>query len=91
MFDKLKQLSRQFKKQVKLYQLVLKDNRTPKLGKVFLGLAIGYLFLPFDLIPDFIPVLGHIDDIIIIPILIYIALHLIPDEVIMDNRNKIKD
>ncbi len=80
-----------FKREIKVYKLVLQDKRTPKLGKFFLGLAIGYLFLPFDLIPDFIPVLGHLDDVIIIPLLIYIALKLIPNEIILDNRKRIKE
>lgn len=91
MNENLKLLGKSFKKEVQLYQLVLKDKRTPTLGKFFLWLAIGYLFLPFDLIPDFIPVIGHIDDIIIIPVLVFIAIKLIPEEIIVDNRRKIKN
>jgi uncharacterized membrane protein YkvA (DUF1232 family) len=55
---RLKDIAQTLKNEVKVYQLVLRDKRTPLLGKVFLGLAIGYFFMPFDLIPDFIPVLG---------------------------------
>jgi len=86
---KLSDLYRNFKKEIKVYKLVLEDKRTPRIGKFFLGLAIGYLFLPFDLIPDFIPVIGLLDDAIIIPLLIYIALKLIPREIILDNRKKV--
>lgn len=74
---------------LELYQRVLKDSRTPRLAKIFLGLAIGYLLLPFDLIPDFIPVLGQLDDIIIVPGLFYLALRLTPRDLIDEHREQI--
>lgn len=55
-----------------------------------LGLAIGYLLLPFDLIPDFIPVIGYLDDAVIVPGLIYLALKMIPNEIILECREKLK-
>ena len=58
MFEKLKSLSKHLKNEFEVYRLVLKHPQTPWIAKVFLGLAVGYLLLPFDLIPDFIPVLG---------------------------------
>jgi uncharacterized membrane protein YkvA (DUF1232 family) len=67
---------------------VLRHPQTPLGGKVLLGLAIGYLLLPFDLIPDFIPVIGHLDDVIIVPGLIYLALKMIPNEIILECREK---
>lgn len=67
---------------IKVYRLVLKDSRTPKTAKVLLALAIGYTLMPFDLIPDFLPVIGHVDDIIIVPLLFYLAIRMIPKEVI---------
>lgn len=57
---------------------------------MLLGLAIGYLLLPFDLIPDFIPVIGHLDDVVIVPGLIYLALKMIPNEIILECREKYK-
>ena len=61
------------------------------LAKVLLGVAIGYLLLPFDLIPDFIPVIGHLDDLVIVPGLIYLALMMIPGEVVAECRRKVTE
>jgi uncharacterized membrane protein YkvA (DUF1232 family) len=86
LLDRLKSIGNQLKREMKVYQLVLKDDRTPRLAKIFLGLAVGYALLPFDIIPDFIPVIGHLDDFIIIPVLVIIALKMIPKEIIEDCR-----
>ncbi len=91
MFKKLKSLSFRIKKEIKIYKLLLNDARTPRSAKILLGLAIGYFFLPFDLIPDFIPVIGHIDDAIIIPSLILLALKIIPKELIEECRKRVED
>ena len=88
MFDRLKAVSRMLKRELQVYQLVLKDPRTPKLAKAVLGLAVGYALLPFDFIPDFLPVIGHLDDVIIIPALVSIALKMIPQEIVEDCRRR---
>lgn len=90
MIEKLKSLTRHLKQEFEVYRLVLKHPQTPWLAKAFLGLAIGYLLLPFDLIPDFIPVLGQLDDVVIIPVLVYIALFFIPKEVIQTCRKQVQ-
>ena len=90
MLQRLKSLSRQLKQEFAVYRLVLKHPETPWVAKLFLGLAVGYLLLPFDLIPDFIPVLGQLDDVIIIPILLYIALQFIPKTVIQSCREQVQ-
>ena len=91
MFDNLKALGRKLKQELRVYRLVLRDVRTPKPAKVLLWLATGYTLLPFDIIPDFIPVVGHLDDMIIVPALLLLALKLIPDEVVEDCRNRVRD
>jgi uncharacterized membrane protein YkvA (DUF1232 family) len=89
MFEKLKSTARTVTHEMKVYRLVLKDRRTPKLAKVLLGLALGYAALPFDLIPDFIPVIGHLDDLIIVPGLVFMALKIIPKELMEDCRARV--
>jgi uncharacterized membrane protein YkvA (DUF1232 family) len=88
LIEKLKSITKHLKQEFTVYRLVLKHSQTPWIAKVFLGLAVGYLLLPFDLVPDFIPVLGQLDDVIIIPILVYIALLFIPQSVIQKCREK---
>ena len=89
MFERLKLFGRRIKRELKVYSLVLKDARTPKLAKFLLGLAVGYALLPFDIIPDFVPVIGQLDDIIIVPGLIIIALKLVPKEIVEDCRRQV--
>jgi uncharacterized membrane protein YkvA (DUF1232 family) len=72
-----------------VYKLVLRHARTPRMAKFLLWLAIGYVLLPFDLIPDFIPVLGQLDDALIVPGLVYLALRMIPKEVVTECRQQI--
>ncbi|CAN1485419.1 COG3339 Uncharacterized conserved protein [Methylophilaceae bacterium] len=90
MIKKLKSFSKQLKQELAVYRLVLKHPKTPWLAKLFLGLAVAYLLLPFDLIPDFIPVLGQLDEVVIIPILVYIALLFIPKTIIQDCREQVQ-
>lgn len=86
----LKTLYTKFKREIKVYKLVVEDKRTPLLGKIILSLAIGYLFFSFDLIPDFIPILGQLDELVVIPFLIYIALKIIPKEIVIEARVRIR-
>lgn len=90
-FKTLKTLGQKLKYEVRVYRLVLSDPRTPILPKMLLGLAIGYLALPFDLIPDFLPLIGHLDDLIIVPGLVFLALKFIPAPVIAECRTQVKD
>jgi uncharacterized membrane protein YkvA (DUF1232 family) len=84
LLQRLKVIGSDLKRKLKIYRLVYKEKRTPSLAKSLLGLALGYTLLPFDLIPDFTPVIGHFDDVIIVPLLIILALKMIPTEVVED-------
>jgi len=88
MFEQLRAIGKTIKVELTMYRLVLADSRTPMLAKIVLSLAVGYLLLPFDLIPDFIPIIGHLDDAIIVPALVVIAVKLIPTEVLDEARLK---
>ena len=84
---RLQLFSRKIKNNIVLYSSLLKDVRTPLIAKLLLWLAVGYLLLPFDIIPDFIPILGQIDDLIIVPLLIYSALKFIPPELLFEYKS----
>ena len=90
MFEKLKSIGNMLKTELKVYRLVMKDSRTPFAAKVLLGAAIGYALSPIDIIPDFIPIIGHLDDVIIVPGLVFMALKLIPRGLVEEHRIAIK-
>ena len=81
MFPTIKSWALKLKQQARVLQAVYKDERTPVAAKVLIWITLGYLFSPVDLIPDFIPVLGLLDDFIIVPLLIALAVRLVPPAV----------
>ena len=89
MFEKLKSVGRSLKRELQVYRLVMRDSRTPRAAKILLGMAVGYALLPFDIIPDFIPVIGHLDDALIVPLLVIVALKMVPREVVDDCRVRV--
>ncbi len=66
--------------------LACRDPRTPWYAKVFAGAVVAYALSPIDLIPDFIPVVGYLDDLILVPLGIALAVKMIPDAVLVDCR-----
>jgi len=80
----LKDAARALKKKVVVLYLAYSHPRTPFVAKFVTGLVVGYALSPIDLIPDFIPVIGFLDDLIIVPAGIYLALRLIPPEIIAE-------
>lgn len=89
MLDKARSLARLFKQEVKVYARVARHPRTPRAARWLLVLAVAYALSPIDLIPDFIPVIGHLDDLIIIPVLVWLALKLIPKDVVEECRRQV--
>ena len=82
----LRATAKRAKRELRVYRRVLADERVPRRAKILLGLAVAYLAMPFDLIPDFIPVLGQLDDVVIVPALVYFGLRLVPGEVLAEHR-----
>ncbi len=82
----LRNLFLKFKRELLLYRNILADPRTPRVTKILLGSAVAYAITPVDLIPDFIPVIGHLDDAIIVPALVYLALKTIPRSLLEEHR-----
>ena len=68
--------------------LALKDNETPILAKIFAGITVAYALSPIDLVPDFIPVLGYLDDVILLPMLVALTIKFIPEDVLERNRRQ---
>lgn len=90
MKQSLKKIQSRLKSDINVYRQAMSHPRTPRLARWLLWAALGYLALPFDLIPDFIPLLGMLDDAIIIPGLVYLAVKQIPEEVLIECRKKVK-
>lgn len=74
-------------REIAYYRAVLRDPRTPAISRWCLRAAIAYLLSPIDLIPDFIPVLGQLDDVIIVPLLLAIARFFVPAHVLAEHRS----
>ncbi|KGX91828.1 YkvA family protein [Pontibacillus marinus] len=89
--NKIKAWAKQLKQQIYVLYLAYKDERVPWYAKLLAASVVAYAFSPIDLIPDFIPILGYIDDIIIVPLGIMLALKLIPREVIMECEAKAEE
>ena len=88
---RLREIGRRAAREVVFYRLVLNDPRTPRLSRWLLGVAVAYVLMPLDLIPDFIPVLGQLDDVLIVPGLIVLAMRRVPHEVVDDCRRLVDE
>src|ERR1700694_496145 len=86
--DTWKQRARQLKRETYAMCLAYKDPRVPWYARVFAAGIVAYAFSPIDLIPDFIPILGYLDDLIIVPLGIALALKMIPPHVMAECRAK---
>ena len=86
----LKARAKKLKTDIPALFLALKDKDTPILAKIFAGITVVYALSPVDLVPDFIPVLGYLDDVILLPMLVALTIRFIPKDVLERNRKQAK-
>ncbi len=86
--EKLKQKATSIKQETTALFFAYRDPRTPWYARVFSALVVAYFLSPIDLVPDFIPILGYLDDLILVPLGITLALKMIPPEVLSDARSQ---
>ena len=87
----LKARTKKLKTDLPALFLALKDKETPILAKVFAGITVAYALSPIDLVPDFVPVLGYLDDVILLPMLVALTIKFIPSDVLERNRKQAED
>ncbi len=88
---KLKQRARYVKAETFALYLAARDPRTPWYAKLLVAGIVAYAFSPIDLIPDFVPILGYVDDLIVIPIGIALAIRLVPLSVLAECRARAQE
>jgi uncharacterized membrane protein YkvA (DUF1232 family) len=88
MASSLRQRARALKSEIVVLYFAVRDPRTPLIAKLVAGLVVAYALSPIDLIPDFIPVLGLLDDVILVPLGIALCLRLIPEPILMEARQR---
>lgn len=81
----------QIKRETYALYLAYRDPRTPWYARLFAAGVVGYAFSPIDLVPDFIPVLGYLDDLILVPLGIFLALKMIPPQVMAECRERTRE
>lgn len=87
----MKQRARHFKAETFALYLAARDPRTPWHAKLLVAGIVAYAFSPIDLIPDFVPVLGYLDDLILIPLAITLAIKLVPRSVFSECRARAQE
>jgi uncharacterized membrane protein YkvA (DUF1232 family) len=85
---KLTEQAVKWKSELYVLYFVVRDGRTPLLPKVIAAMLAGYVISPIDFISDFIPLLGYVDDVIVVPLAVMLALRLIPAQVLADCRRQ---
>jgi len=86
MLTELRLRARQLKAEIFALYWALRDPRTPWYAKALGTLVVAYAFSPLDLIPDFVPVLGYVDDLLLLPLGLWLTLRLIPPGVMAESR-----
>lgn len=85
------QKAKELKSDIPAVFLALKDKQTPWYAKLLAGITVAYALSPIDFVPDFVPVLGYLDDLIILPVLVAWTVKCIPHEVWVNSRTASKD
>ena len=91
MFEGLKAAARHLHGEVAVIAAAARDPRTPWLARIVVAAVVAYALSPIDLIPDFIPVLGMLDDLLLVPAGLWLALRLIPSDVVAEHRQRASD
>jgi len=89
--QRLKQWARKLKNEVIAMYFVMKHPETPLYAKVFAAIVVGYALSPIDLIPDFVPILGYVDDVILLPLGIALVIKMIPTNLFAVCREKARN
>lgn len=87
-FDYLKENAKKIKNEIVVIYYAYHNPKVKLFPKILIFITLGYVLSPVDFVPDFVPVLGYLDDIIIVPLLLTLSLKLIPTEVIEESRIK---
>jgi uncharacterized membrane protein YkvA (DUF1232 family) len=88
LIGRVKSWARGIKRDVVTVYFAARDPNAPLLARILAGLVAAYALSPIDLIPDFIPVLGYLDDLLIVPLGLLLVIRLMPDEVLINARSK---
>jgi len=91
MLDKLKQRANRLREETFALYLAARHPQTPWYAKLLVAAIVAYAFSPIDLIPDFVPILGYLDDLVLLPIGIVWAIKLVPDVVLAECRVRTKE
>lgn len=82
----IKERAKKLKTDIPAIFLALKDEETPSSAKIIAAITVAYALSPIDLIPDFVPILGYLDDVILLPALVALTVRLVPKEIMERNR-----
>lgn len=85
---RLGEIARSLKREFAFHRMVMAHPDTPRAARWLLIAAVAYAAWPIDLIPDAIPIIGHLDDLIVVPALAWLAIRLVPNAVIADCRRR---
>ena len=87
--QRAKHMAKRVQRELAVVRCVLAHAETPLLARLWLGVVLAYAVSPLDLIPDFIPVLGYVDDLVLIPLGLWLAWRMVPGHVLRHCRERV--